>query len=68
MSWLIDFFFCSIPASVSEEQRTRDRHRRVKRIVSSLARGNVSLQRGDYITSPDIERLREANRIYDFSK
>lgn len=68
MSWLVDFFFGSVPASVSDEQRTRDRHRRIKRIVSGLARGNVSLQRGNYITSPDLERLRAANREYDFSK
>lgn len=53
---------------ISQQRRKDDRNRLVRRIVRNLARGNMSLQRGEFVTSSDIERLRAENNKHDFAK
>ena len=54
------------PKPVSEEQHSRRQKTAVKRIVSHLSRGNLSLQNGRYIMPEDIEALRHKNQQHDF--
>ena len=39
---------------------------RVRKIVASLSRGNISLQAGAYETEADVEKLRVAVRNHKF--
>ena len=59
-----------LPVPVVKEKRLRDQKRVMKRVVTDLSRGNLSLQDalngGQYIASEDIETLRSRNRKHDF--
>jgi hypothetical protein len=65
----IKAFVCSgLPKPISEEQHQAEIDENVRFIVSTLSRGNNSLQQGFYITESDINKLREKNYQYSFLK
>lgn len=53
------------PSAAEAEQRSEVLAREV---VRSTATGNVILQRGDFLTSGDIEREYERVKSYDFTQ
>jgi hypothetical protein len=49
------------------KKRQKDRRKRLERqVCASVARGNISLQQGNYITREDMDRLQESLLNYDF--
>ena len=58
------------PVPVDGAKRLRDQKKIVKRIVTDVSRGNLSLQDtlngSQYIMSEDVELLRNRNQKHDF--
>lgn len=57
----INRVFPNPPVRTEEEQRVKE-----KDLVVGYATGNVSLQRGRYITRKDVERRKSALASYNF--
>ena len=57
-----------LPKPVSEEDVKRNRKRLIRRIVANVSRGNVSLSQGRFITTEDVEQMRQKNQKHDFCK
>ena len=57
----INYMFPAPPVHTEKEQRNRE-----QKIVSRYATGNLSLQRGLYITRKDIERRKSDLITYNF--
>jgi len=56
-------FFLSAKAKIKKERNTDPSRKRVSR----FARGNVNLQRGNYVTKKEKEARKAAVLSYDFS-
>jgi len=62
-------WICSdLPKPVSSEELNARRKMQIRNIVARVSRGNVSLAQGKFMTSEDVEKLREENKKYDFVK
>ena len=57
-----------MPKPISQEECKLARRRLVRNIVLQRSRGNISLQRGKFITSDSRERLRQENKRHNFCK
>jgi hypothetical protein len=63
-----DFVCSDLPKPISDEQHQAAIESSVRHIVSTLSRGNTSLQQGHYLTESDIDQLRKKNDNYSFLK
>ena len=54
------------PAALPLPPSAESRRQTSEKIVRSLARGNIRLQRGDYVTKEDIDREYERIKSYQF--
>lgn len=59
--------FGAAPAFLDAEAMQNRRDKNVKSICSDLARGNISLIRGKFLTTKELEARRSANMAHKFN-
>jgi len=62
-----DFFKASRRRHEESERQVRRQHEIERHVCALVARGNVSLQRGEYITKDDLDRAQAKLESFFFS-
>jgi len=61
-------FWPELPKPINDEELRQIRIQRIRNIVARVSSGNVSLQRGAFMTSADVEKLRQKNEEHGLCK